>query len=276
MLVEGYGFVPALGQGANDDGGYMPASGSHVEGVGFVEDNDEKAVFLKLRALNERVDVGLEPGIGGTGRAVMCVAAKIGDDKGIVGEAAGFQIGGELSEGHKVLRLPGIVLHVSKIGGRIVADGVETDVVAGIADRGNIFGVRLPGFARGEEVADHVVSVDGKVARRDQVAERERPESLSGGELKIVRIRGMRVGEVVCRQAVLAGEAVQVGHRGISDYIGVAGVFLDDDEDMAEPHARTGRRRRGLRYLSSATGQGEDAKGSRQQSESDDRQSELR
>jgi len=77
--------------------------------------------------------------------------------------------------------LLGIVLHVREVGERIVADGVTAGVAAGVADRGNIFGVRLPGFARGEEVADDVVCIDGEVVRRDGVGERERRESLSGG-----------------------------------------------------------------------------------------------
>ena len=59
---------------------------------------------------------------------------------------------------------------------------------------------------------------------------------------KIVWDRGMRVGEVVCREAILVAEAVQVGHRGISDDVGVIGIFLDEDEDMAEADALTGRR----------------------------------
>ncbi len=50
-------------------------------------------------------------------------------------------------------------------------------------------------------------------------------------------------GEVVCREAVLIGEAVKIGHRGISDDVTVIGVFLDDNEDVAKPHARSGRRR---------------------------------
>ena len=258
MLVEGDGLVCGLGKGADDDGGYVTATGSEVEIVGFVEDDDEQAVLLKLRAVNERVDIDLEPGIRGTERAVVRVIAKIGDDEGIVGEVDGVQIGSELTEGHEVLRLLGIVLHVGEIGERIVTDGV----VAGVADRWKIFGVRLPGFASGEEVADDVVYRDREGVWREGVDERE---SLSGGELEIVWDGGMRVGEIVCREALLVGEAVQVGHRGISDDVGVVGVFLDDDEDMAEAHALTGRRR-GLGYLSYATGQGEDAEGKRNQS----------
>ena len=50
MLVEGDGFVCALGKGADHDGGYVATTGSEVESVGFVEDDDEKAILLKLRA----------------------------------------------------------------------------------------------------------------------------------------------------------------------------------------------------------------------------------
>jgi hypothetical protein len=53
----------------------------------------------------------------------------------------------------------------------------------------------------------------------------------------------MRIGEIVCRQAVSVGEAVQVGHRGIRDDVGVIGVFLGDNEDVAKVDALTGRRR---------------------------------
>ena len=81
----------------------------------------------------------------------------------------------------------------------------------------------------------------------------------------------MRVGEVVCSQAVLVGEPIQVRHRGISDDIGEVGVFLDDNEHVAKPHALTGRWR-GIGCLSYATGQREDAGRKRKQSKLGDRQ----
>lgn len=254
MLVECDGFVRAFGKRADDDSGYVAATGSEVEVVGFVKDDNEQAVVLKLRAVNQRVDVGLEPDIGGAERAVVRVIAKIGDDEGIVGEVDGVQIGSELSEGHEVLHLRGIVLRVGEIGERIVADGVAAHVVAGVADRWKILGVGLPGFAGREEDADDVVCVDGETVRRDGIGETERRESLSGGELEIVWARGMCVCEVVCRKTVLVGKGVQVGHRGISDDVTVIGVFLDDNEDVAKRHTLTGRRR-GVGYLSDATGQ---------------------
>ena len=255
MLVEGDGLVRALGKRADDDSGDVAATRGEVESVSLVEHDDEQAIDLKLWAVNERVDVELEPGIGGTERADVRIVAKIGDDEGIVGKVGGVQIGGELSEGREGLHLLGIVLHVGEIGEGIVSDGVTGGVVPGVADRWNIFRVRLPGFACGEEDAYDIICVDGKGVRRDGVGERERRESLSDGELEIIWTRGMRVGEVVCREAELVGEAIQIGHRGISDDVGEVGVFLDDNEDVAKTDALTGRRR-GIGWLSCATGQG--------------------
>jgi hypothetical protein len=144
MLIESDGFISALGQRTDDDGRYVAATGSEVERIGFVEHNDEQAVLLKQRALNERVDVGLEPDISGRERAVVRVIAKIGDDEGEIGEVGSVPIGSELAEGHEILHLLGIVLHVGEIGERVVADSITASIVAGVADRREILGVRLP------------------------------------------------------------------------------------------------------------------------------------
>jgi hypothetical protein len=37
MLIESDGLVAALGQRTDDHGGYVAATGSEVEGIGFVE-----------------------------------------------------------------------------------------------------------------------------------------------------------------------------------------------------------------------------------------------
>ena len=181
MLVEGDGSVCPLGKRTDHDGGYVAATGGEVESVSLVEHDDQQTIDLKLRTVDERVDVRLQPGIGGAERAVVRVVAKIGDDEGIIWKVGGVQIDGKLTEGHEVLRLLGIVLHVGEIGERIVADGVAPGVAAGVADRWKIFGVRLPGLARGEKVTDDVVCVDGEVMGRDGVGERQRRECLSGG-----------------------------------------------------------------------------------------------
>ena len=79
MLIESDGLVTTLGQRTGDDGGYVAAPGSEVEGVGFVKDDNEQAVDLKLRAVNKGIDPGLEPRIGGAERAIVRVIAMIGD-----------------------------------------------------------------------------------------------------------------------------------------------------------------------------------------------------
>ena len=99
-------------------------------------------------------------------------------------------------------------------------------------------------------------------------------EGLSGGEHEIVRDGRMPVGEIVCGQAALVGEAVQVGHGRASDDVGVIVIFLDDNEDVAEAHPLLAGRRRSLRNLSYATVQGNDAEAKREQATCDSGQSE--
>ena len=48
MLIESYGFVATLGQRTDDDGRYVATAGCEVEGIGFVEHNDKRAVLLEL------------------------------------------------------------------------------------------------------------------------------------------------------------------------------------------------------------------------------------
>src|SRR2546429_8134115 len=82
MLIESDGLVATLGQRADDDGGYVAATGSEVEGVGFVKDDNEQAADLKLRAVNKRVDIGLEPRIGGGEGGTVGVPSKMGGGGG--------------------------------------------------------------------------------------------------------------------------------------------------------------------------------------------------
>jgi len=183
MLIESDGLVAPLGQRTDDHGRYVAAAGSEVKGIGFIEDNDEQAVLLELRALYERVDVGLEPGIGCAERAVVRVITEIRDDEGKVGQIGGVPIGSELTERHEVSHLGGIALHVGEIGERVVADGVTAGIAPRVADRRNIFGVRLPGLACCEEVTDDVLRGDREVARRGGVDKRE---NVSCSELEVI------------------------------------------------------------------------------------------
>jgi len=267
VLVEGDRSVSRLGKRTDDDSDHVTTTGSEVEIACLIEKDDEEAILLKLRAVDERVDVGLEPGIGSAERTIVRIIARIWDEKRIIGEMGIRDVGGELSEGHQILHLDGIVLHIRKIGERVVADRILSHVVSSVADRRKIFSVRFPCFASREKIANDVVRVDGKGVRREGVGQRERRECLAGGEFQIVGLGGMRVSKIVCREAVFADEAVQVRHRRTGDNVGVVGVFLDDDEDMTEAHVLTGwwRWRRSVGCLSGTTGQGEGAEGQHEQ-----------
>ncbi len=193
----------------------------------------------------------------------MRVVAEVRDDERIVRQVCRGQVRGKLAEGNEIFCLRRVVLYVGHVDDRIVAHGVVASVTAGIANGGKIVSVGFPGFAGGDQLTDDIVFGNRKRVRCQSVDERE---SLSGGELEIVWDRGMGVGEIVRGQAVLVGQAVQVGHGRAGDNVGVIVVFLDDDEDVAKAHILSGRRR-GLRYLSSdAAGQGGNAADQREPS----------
>ena len=44
----------------------------------------------------------------------------------------------------------------------------------------------------------------------------------------------MQVGIVIRGESVGIGEAVEIGHRGTADNVGVAGVFLKNNKNVAE------------------------------------------
>lgn len=44
----------------------------------------------------------------------------------------------------------------------------------------------------------------------------------------------MQLGVIVRRESVGIGQVVHVGHGGTADNVGIAGVFFDDNEDMAK------------------------------------------
>ena len=86
----------------------------------------------------------------------------------------------------------------------------------------------------------------------------------------------MDVREIVCGQAVLVGEAVQVGHGRVCNDVAVIVVFLDNNEYVAEARALTGRwpAAADLSNLSHATRQGKDAESKPERATYDSGQSE--
>src|SRR5205807_2104176 len=113
--------------------------------AGFIEHYDQQAVLLESGVFDQRVDVGLEPVVGSAEATIVAIIATVWRDKGVVGQVAGGQIGGEMRERHQVLLLRGAILHVSEISNGDVPNVVLSAAAAGIAteiaDRGQAFGV---------------------------------------------------------------------------------------------------------------------------------------
>jgi hypothetical protein len=86
-------------------------------------------------------------------------------------------------------------------------------------------------------------------------------EGFACGHLKIIGDGRMQVGVVIGGEAVLIGQAVEEGHGGIADDVGIAGVFFDNDEDVAKLRiglSGDGDRRENICGPASATGKGKD------------------
>ena len=181
-------------QRADDDAGDAVVLGAIV----LIEDDDQQAVApgLKVSALHQGIDVGLQPGVGDVQPAVVRIVAAVGRDKREVGQGVIGQVGLELGEAREV----GLV-DVRKVLQRVVAN----DVASGFLR------IVLPGLARDLDLARDVVDRDREAGRSLTVVV---GEDLSRGQHKVVADRGMRIGEVLGRQAVLRDERIQVGHAG--------------------------------------------------------------
>ena len=114
MLVERGGLVATLGKGTHHRPRDLSAPVGAAAG-GLVPPNDEEPVLLELRTLDQRVDVGLQPCIGGAQGTVMGVVAEIRRDEGEVRQRPIRQIGSELRKGHHLRRLRRVVADVREI-----------------------------------------------------------------------------------------------------------------------------------------------------------------
>src|ERR1700730_6285656 len=84
MLIESDRLIATLAQRTDDDGSDVASARSEIHSVGFVKDDDEEAIFLEHGALNDWIDIRLQPIVGGDQRTVMRVIAEVWDDEGIV------------------------------------------------------------------------------------------------------------------------------------------------------------------------------------------------
>jgi hypothetical protein len=86
MLIESKGLVATLRLRTDDDGGDVASASSEIRKVRFIKDDDEEAISLEHGALNDRVEIRLQPIVSGGERAVMPVVTEVWDDEGIVGQ----------------------------------------------------------------------------------------------------------------------------------------------------------------------------------------------
>lgn len=93
----------------------------------------------------------------------MRIVAAVRNDEGIFGKVGGGKIGRKFRKEDQILRLRGSVLHIGHVREWIVANQIIAGVTSGVASRRQIFGVRLPGFACGEEFGNYVVIGYGKM-----------------------------------------------------------------------------------------------------------------
>src|SRR5512142_3240899 len=228
----------------------MAAAVRAVGGSRFVKNDNQQAVLLKHRAGEQRAQVVLQPVVGGGElQAIGAVGGAVGTIVGVVlgvGHNVGenrklvvAQVGGELSERHQILTLYAAVADVTEIRKRIMALEVRILVAASVADRGQAFGVGLPGLAGRDQFPNQVVRVHGAgegIVSCDQLA---------GGQHEVVADGGMGVGIVISGQAVLAGQTVEVGHGRGANHGGVAVVFLNQQKYVANLRVGDGQGRGG-------------------------------
>ncbi len=92
MLIESGRLIAELGERGADQCADYAASAVSVVAAGFIEQNDEQAILLEDRVLDQDVDIVFEPVVGGAEAAIVGIIAAVGCDKGVVGKASGGEI----------------------------------------------------------------------------------------------------------------------------------------------------------------------------------------
>ena len=69
-----------------------------VVGSGFVENDNQQIAALKTWALDQRVNVGLQPPVRSSQRAIMGIVAQVRRDEGVVRKAVARQVLRKLGE----------------------------------------------------------------------------------------------------------------------------------------------------------------------------------
>ena len=208
VLILQSGLIAELGERRTDERADHAASAVGVVTARFIEHYDQQAVLLESGVFDQRIDVALEPVVGGAEATIVGSIATVRADERVVGQVAGRQIGGEMRERYQVLLLRGAVMYVSEISNGNMADIVLSPAAGGIAaqvaHRGQALGISFPGFSRSHQFAHHVVRGDGQAGGGFTVIV---GEGLAGGEHEVVADGRMRIGVIPRGQSILTHQA---------------------------------------------------------------------
>src|SRR2546430_16253767 len=111
VLIQRGGLIAGL-RLRTDGHPYDPTAPVGIVAARLVEHDDEQPVLLEHRALDQRADVVLEPGIRRAQRAIVRVVAQIRHDVREMGERTVRPIRRELRERYVVTRLYRVVRHL--------------------------------------------------------------------------------------------------------------------------------------------------------------------
>src|SRR5260221_11147758 len=138
-----------------------PPSAVAVVTAGFIEHHDKQTVLLESGVFDQRVDVGLQPAVGGAEATIVGIIAAVRGDERVVWQVASSQIGSEMREGHQLLLLRRAVLHVSEISNgdmpNVVLSSTAGSIPTEVADRRQALGISFPGLPRSHQFAHYVV-----------------------------------------------------------------------------------------------------------------------
>jgi len=245
MLVEIRGAIPLLYVRADQRDGHLAAAVRTIALISLVPPDDEQAVFLELRAVQQRRDLVLQElvrgpkdvvvgAIGAAVGAIVRVMLQVGHDEGEIRQRVIGDVRGELRERYDVVLLPRAVTVVAEVCKGIVVLHVGVRIPARVARVRDRLGVGLPGLPRFQQFTLDVVGADGAVETIII------SDDLSGREFEIIPDRGVCVGVKAVRQRIRTDERIQVRHRRIADHSRITMVLKGHYDHVSQ-------RRRGLR-----------------------------
>ena len=236
--------------------GIQQTVGMWSSAAGLIKQNDQQPAALEIGIVDQGTYVRIEPMVdlpqGGViaasclpagFRIVMSVIVDIRNDEGVTREAAITKILSKIpGKRHEIGRLRGMVSGPVHNGGeirkRIMAPHILT--VAG-RERSLLRKTLQICFPCQLVVGQHTCDVHSGDFCRVQVCQHPlgRPETGKAGvpsrEHEVVVYRRMGIGVIVCGEAVFADQRIEIGQVvKIPDYVVVALVFLDHNEDVLE------------------------------------------